>query len=54
MRATFSPLRGLTIRGSSAPDRRDPAASRGQDGTSTGQDGTSTGQDGNGAAAITC
>ena len=25
MRGTFSPLRGLTIRGSSAPDRRDPA-----------------------------
>jgi len=26
MRATFSPLRGLTIRSSDAPDRRDPAA----------------------------
>ncbi len=29
MRATFSPLRGLTIRGSSTPDRRDPAAKQG-------------------------
>jgi signal transduction histidine kinase len=29
MRGTFSPLRGLTIRGSSAPDRRDPATKPG-------------------------